>query len=126
MSYIEKEKVLEQFNSLEQLARKRVFDTPTNSPAYERYSTQYCEREKALSIIKAQPTADVVEVRHGEWIKQKPDPEVMKEFHNMGLGKGMSVNSVYWICSICETWGTPTHKYCCSCGAKMDGKRREE
>lgn len=62
MSYIEREKVLEQFNSLEQLARKRVYDTPTNSPAYERYATQYYEREKALAIIKAQPTADVVEV----------------------------------------------------------------
>ena len=62
--YIDADKLYEQFNSLEQLARKRVYDTPTNSPAYERYSTQYYEREKALSIIKAQPTADVVEVRH--------------------------------------------------------------
>lgn len=69
MSYIEREKVLEQFKSLEQLARKRVYDTPTNSPAYERYSTQYYEREKALSIIKAQPTADVVEVVRCEHCK---------------------------------------------------------
>ena len=57
--YIDADKLLEQVNSLEQLARKRVYDTPTNSPAYERYSTQYREREKMLSIIKAQPTADV-------------------------------------------------------------------
>lgn len=60
MSYIKKESLLEEFNSLEQLARKRVYDTPTNSPAYERYSAQYHERERALSIIKAQPDADVV------------------------------------------------------------------
>jgi hypothetical protein len=71
------------------------------------------------------PTADVVEVRHGHWIKQKPDTEAMNIIHDMGLGKGMSVNSIYWTCSICENWGTPTHKYCCSCGAKMDGERRE-
>lgn len=57
--YIDADKLLEQVNSLEQLARKRVYDTPTNSPAYERYSTQYGERERMLSIIKAQPTAAV-------------------------------------------------------------------
>ena len=71
-------------------------------------------------------TADVVEVRHGRWIKQKLNEEAMKEFHDMGLGKGMGVNSIYWTCSICENWGTPSHKYCCSCGAKMDGERKEE
>ena len=58
--YIDADKLLEQVNSLEQLARKRVYDTPTNSPAYERYATQYQEREKMLAILKAQPTADVV------------------------------------------------------------------
>lgn len=57
--YIDADKLLEQVNSLEQLARMRVYDTPTNSPAYERYSTQYSERERMLCIIKAQPTADV-------------------------------------------------------------------
>ena len=70
-------------------------------------------------------TADVAEVRHGEWGKQKRNPEVMKSFHEMGLGDGMSVNSIYWTCSICGNWGTPNHKYCCSCGAKMDGERKE-
>jgi hypothetical protein len=58
--YIDADKLLEQVNSLEQLARKRVSDTPTNSPAYTRYYTQWQERERILSIIKAQPTADVV------------------------------------------------------------------
>ena len=69
--------------------------------------------------------ADVVEIRHGFWVKQKRNPEVMKAFHEMGLGNGMSINSIYWTCSICENWGTPNHKYCCSCGAKMDGERKE-
>jgi hypothetical protein len=58
--YIDADKLTEEFVTLEQFARMRVYDTPTNSPAYERYSTQYHEREKALSIVKAQPTADVV------------------------------------------------------------------
>lgn len=82
-------------------------------------------KEVVLNIIDGQPTADAVEVRHGHWVKQKPDTEAMKIIHDMGLGKGMSVNSIYWTCSICENWGTPTHKYCCSCGAKMDGERKD-
>ena len=63
-------------------------------------------------------------VEHGEWIKNKRTPEVMKRFHEMGLGTGMSVNSIYWTCSVCGNWGTPNHKYCCSCGAKMKYERK--
>lgn len=58
--HIDVDRVIEQVVSLEQVARKRVCDTPTNSPAYERYKTQLLEREKMLAILKAQPTADVV------------------------------------------------------------------
>jgi rubrerythrin len=75
--------------------------------------------------INAAPTADVVEVRHGRWIKQKQDTEVMQKFHDMGLGQGMSVNSIYWTCSLCGNWGTPHYKYCPNCGSKMDGERSE-
>ena len=57
----------------------------------------------------------------GEWIKQKPDPEAMRIFHEKGLGNGMSLNSIYWTCSVCDNWGIPHHKYCSSCGAKMKG-----
>ena len=57
--YIDADILIEQVGSLEQLARKRVYDTPTNSPIYEMYSTQYIERERMLCIIKANPTADV-------------------------------------------------------------------
>jgi hypothetical protein len=79
-------------------------------------------KDFVIDLIGKQPAADVVEVRHGAWIKKKPDEEAMKEFHDMGLGKGMGVNSIYWTCSVCENWGTPNHKYCSSCGAKMKGE----
>lgn len=66
-------------------------------------------REDALA-------ADVVEVRHGEWI-EKDD----------GWG------GVLYTCSACRCdWttidGTPFEnnmRYCPECGAKMDGERRE-
>lgn len=108
--YIDADKLIKEFGSLEQLARKRVYDTPTNSPAYERYSTQYCEREKALSIIKAQPTADVVEVRHGTW--------------HHGRQNGVA----YAECSACRRKMDTScygYAYCSLCGARMDGERSE-
>ena len=67
------------------------------------------------------PEADVAEVKRGKWIRQEPNPDMMKEFHKMGIGTSMSINSVYWVCSECGTWGTPTRNYCPNCGAKMDG-----
>lgn len=79
--------------------------------------------KQMITDINNFAASDAVEVRHGEWVKQKPNAEAMQNFYDMGLGKGMGLNSIYWVCSECENWGTPTHRYCCSCGAKMDGER---
>lgn len=53
------------------------------------------------------PSADIVEVRHGEWV--------------------INSDGYYPYCSICET--EPKNgvmsKYCPECGAKMDGERRK-
>ena len=76
------------------------------------------------AIVDA-PTADVVKVVHGEWIKHKPDPEVMRLFHQEEIALAMGENSIYWNCSECGSWGTPIHKYCPNCGSKMDGKKVE-
>ena len=57
----------------------------------------------------------------GTWVRQKPGPEAMRIFHETELDKGMSINSIYWACSVCGHWGKPHHKYCSSCGAKMKG-----
>ena len=78
------------------------------------------------ALIDSIPTADVAEVVHGEWIKHKPAPEVMRLFHQEGIAEAMSENSIYWTCSECGSWGTPIHKYCPECGAKMDAKKMEQ
>lgn len=59
----------------------------------------------AVRNVRQQPTADVVEVKHGEWI-------MVKELCGIEVLK----------CSICGTEHSrlPT-AYCCDCGAKMDG-----
>ena len=71
----------------------------------------------ARAIITEQPTADVVEVRHGYWV-DKP------------TGRYMHMGS--W-CSVCgEKSGiggieSNRHKpYCPNCGAKMDGERKKQ
>lgn len=69
-----------------------------------------CKQGQAFKkIINDQPTADVVEVRHGVWL-DVPYP-----------------NNPNWKprkrCSICGRFvRRKTENYCPDCGAKMDGK----
>lgn len=63
--------------------------------------------------INEVPTADVVEVRHGEWRIVDSD-----------------LGYVEAECSLCRCrvmfYADPSYHYCPNCGAKMDGERREE
>ena len=65
-----------------------------------------------IRIIDRQPTADVVEVKHGEWIV-------------VGRTKGMSA---ILKCSYCGRVrkGHGRSNYCPDCGAKMDGERKAQ
>ena len=64
-----------------------------------------------MSIIESQPTADVVEVKHGEWIGR--------------CGTGQYDD---YYCSHCNMYEEYTRnkrllgKYCSYCGARMDGE----
>lgn len=65
----------------------------------------------AIEIIQNAPTADVDEVRHGEW-----------GFDGMG-----------WTCSECGEYALSNKtkmqvgsNYCPNCGAKMDGGKKDE
>ena len=46
------EKVMKFLEEREQLAYKRYMDTPSNSPCYVRYQTQYYERKQILDFMK--------------------------------------------------------------------------
>ena len=71
------------------------------------------DRARAKVMVMATPTADVAEVRHGEWIEV--DDGVL-----IGDGKHLE-------CSECHIWKKDKQKsnYCPHCGAKMDGGGRE-
>ncbi len=65
--------------------------------------------------ITTPPAADVVEVRHGEWLGTEYD----------GYADGNPVYDVF-ACSVCGCEydtddGEMHHNYCPNCGAKMDG-----
>ena len=64
--------------------------------------------------INEVPTADVVEVRHGEWI-------VITEERDTIFGKAKLQHKE---CSVCGyPMGVCGSIYCGNCGAKMDGER---
>ena len=71
---------------------------------------------KVIDRIKSAPTADVVEVKHGEWF-------LLDECANEGV-----------YCSVCRKKVYRTEyanqkiksKFCPNCGAKMDGKPQEK
>ena len=78
-------------------------------------------KDNIVECIKRQPTADVVEVRHREWIGEAD-----------GYADGELVYDVWYCseCNYCIDDGTDDAdllpNYCPNCGAKMDGERREE
>ena len=59
--------------------------------------------KKVISRIENAPTADVVEVVHGEWIEHEGYEE----------------------CNKCHSKSIYHHNWCPNCGAKMGGERRE-
>ena len=81
----------------------------------ETYKTQSTVSGKAyvnalLTKVDSCPTADVVEVRHGEWIKATP---YSQEYCNQC---GLTPKTIFG----------KLPPYCPNCGAKMDGERRTE
>ena len=63
--------------------------------------------------IDSIPAADVVEVRHGEWIPT---------YHTYYNRDGACQIADEWHCSECGVYSRDNQKYCTNCGAKMDGK----
>ncbi len=93
MAYIEQEELL---NNLKRFAPEHL--TPL-----------------IVNLVKKQPAADVVEVRHGKWEKQQ------------FIGRSGFFSVKDFTCSNCfENFAVEQGKgfmnYCPNCGAKMDGK----
>ena len=65
---------------------------------------------KVIDRIKSAPTADVVEVRHGEWVKNESVADVCGEYRCSLCG--------FMYCEADPKY--PPYKYCPECGAKNE------
>ena len=108
--YIEKNALYKKVAELEELARNRYLDTPSNSPAYSRYVAQLDERTRFKHMVYDFPAADVAEVKHGKWTSYGADKR----------GRGG-----IWVCSACNDAFPYTTHYCPNCGAKMKEDENE-
>ena len=64
-----------------------------------------------LNLIEKAPEVDVVEVKHGEWIKDNNFSQIVNKYK----------------CSLCGVEDIVLHQnYCPNCGAKMDLKEGAE
>ena len=76
-----------------------------------------------MSCADFKHRARFVELNIAKKIKHTPDIDKMREFHKLGLGKGMSERSIFWTCSNCKVWVSLAHKFCPNCGAKFEAEQ---
>lgn len=88
-----------------------------------------------INLVNAQPTADVVEVVHGEWVEKDVRVPLPRDYpprfgeDSYDL-KTHSIIEKWWFCSECNYEADrsikPHYNYCPNCGAKMDERREDE
>lgn len=78
------------------------------------YNLDYCDDGDLFEWVESQPTADVAEVRHGEWIPKK------HKMYDFIKHKNIMVVDEFR-CSVCENSMHNKFRYCPHCGARMDG-----
>lgn len=78
-------------------AMEAIFGLTIVAPAVAQYANAVCYQLQNI------PAADVAEVRHGRWVRDKWPSGTHK-----------------LICSECGEWSGKQSKYCPSCGARMD------
>lgn len=104
--YIDKANLYKKIAELEELARNRYLDTPSNSPAYPRYMAQLDERTKLKHMVADFPSADVAEVKHGKWEEIRNPYGELEGWIHVECGREVKIKETY----------------CPKCGTKMDGE----
>ena len=72
-------------------------------------------RQAILEALRKVPTADVKEVKHGQW-NTVLDESILEHYNN---------DVDIFACSICGIKSKRPTKFCPSCGARMDGGVKE-
>ena len=105
MAYIDREKFVERIK---------------HSPAFKNlgFEGEFLQGV-VLDLLNNAPTADVVEVKHGHFVRNERNIPKMKEFHEKGYALSMNTKSIFYTCSECGTWASLSQNYCSECGAKL-------
>ena len=94
------------------MAEKEYIERDMMYKFIELFNTQYSDnivltKASLQHLIDIFPSADVAPMKHGHWVKEKPDV------------------LIHWHCSVCKNCyylEEPNANYCPNCGAKiMDG-----
>ena len=106
MEYIEREKVIDEI------------DKWLDSVGYVTVGKGLTSYGELIGCLEDTPTADVVEVRHGEWVKDRATIKCSC------CGFGMFQDGYFFMDGECFSTNNDkyTPNYCPECGAKMDGK----
>lgn len=78
-------------------------------------------KHSVVKMICEQPAADVVEVRHGEWIYH----DCVSSYDGAVSGYSCSECNIFVREEMFEEFEDFYKDYCGHCGAKMDGKRKD-
>ena len=104
------------------MAEKEYIEREAVAPKYRRMIT-FAKSDEArrstyecLKILANEPAADVVEVRHGEWVDKPTGAYGRCQTWCSACGKHSGIGGIE----------SNRHKpYCPNCGAKMDGGKTE-
>lgn len=107
---ISKAELYQKLAELEDLARERVLDTPTNSPVYRQYVCQLNERTAIKHIIADCKAVNAVPVKRGKWILHGNGDATCNQ-----CGRHQKAIWDY------DNW----QNYCGNCGAEMIGVENE-
>lgn len=104
--YIDADKLTDKLEEIQ-------FNAPVMVPVMKIYNV--------IELVEDTPTADVVEVKHGEWIKS-----IHKEAPIIKDGRLFEKEHEVFCCSVCDVKivGLRNMSFCPFCGAKMDGERK--
>ena len=76
-----------------------------------------CKVDDVMHNIDNEPTADVQEVKHGEWL--------VEAMTQTPLSHAYIRKQIFYICPYCNKEYRQKMNYCGNCGAKMDGGKAE-
>ena len=94
--------------------------------------TPLFKADDVYKVIDEVPAADVVEVKHGEWIykhRHRGGFDRLITYDDFGNPHTVTVDNRYECdepyCSVCGKLGGDFLNYCGNCGAKMDVSKNE-